>query len=156
MSTKATIQALSDANLADASNITAEEHRAVNDEMIDEFYGETAIHETQSSGTITAIAGSCFYDIYISKQGNRVKIKGVLTNGTTGITSTLPFFEIIDADYLPYLSGAYLNNFIKGFNSSTGVSVSLRIDNTNILRLSGTSLGVSQSVYVDFEYLTQN
>jgi len=156
MSTKNTIQALSDANLASASNITAAEHRAVNDSFIDEFYGVAPIQETQASNVITDVSGDGnFYSVYFSKQGNRVKITGVLINKQTVITSTTSFFEIIDAEYLPNTS-SLINSRIYGNNSINHTPIKLSIGVDNVLRISGSSLGVGQNINIDFEYLTQD
>lgn len=155
MSTKSTIQALSDANIADASNITASEHRAVNDSFIDEFYG-TAIEETQAANTITAQTSAAnFYFLNFCKQGRKVRVVGTLINKQTVITSNTTFFEVVDAEYLPDPSIS-VNHKIYGNNSVNNSPVRLSFNASNELGLSASSLGVGQNIYVDFEYLTQD
>jgi hypothetical protein len=105
MATKSTIQTLINTNLADASNITASEHRAVENSLLNELY-PTAIYETQATtNTITAkntTITNLDYQISIVKQGRLVTITGILWNNTSAIVSdTDYFFEIINTEYFP-------------------------------------------------------
>lgn len=107
MSTKATIQALINANLADGSSITASEHRAVEDMLLNELY-PTPIYETRDSNTITTEnTNSAFltnsYQINIVKQGRVVTIIGKIINGSNNIignTLNSWFFQITASEYL--------------------------------------------------------
>ena len=105
MATKSTIQTLINTNLADASNITASEHRAVENSLLNELY-PTAIYETQATtNTITAknpTIANLNYNISIVKQGRLVTISGILFNNTSSIISDSEyFFEIINSEYFP-------------------------------------------------------
>lgn len=105
MSTKATIQALINANLANSSMITAAEHRAVENIILNELY-PNAIYETHTTtNTITTknpTLPGLNYNISIVKQGRLVTISGILWNYTSSIVSdTEYFFEIINSEYFP-------------------------------------------------------
>lgn len=106
MSTKTNIQNLINTNLADASSITASEHRSVENSLLNEVY-PTPIYETQATtNTITAknaTINNLNYDISIVKQGRLVTITGILWNNTGSIIddSENYFFEIINSEYFP-------------------------------------------------------
>lgn len=88
MSTKTNIQNLINTNLADSSSITASEHRAVENSLLNELY-PTPVYETQATtNTITAknaTINNLNYDISIVKQGRLVTISGILWNNTGSI-----------------------------------------------------------------------
>lgn len=105
MATKTTIQNLINSNLASGSNITASEHRAVLNSILNEIY-PTAIRENNATVTkvITApnlINTDLQYDCYFIKQGNVVHVKGLLKNLGNEIVSGGYFFEIVSPEFLP-------------------------------------------------------
>lgn len=153
MSTKAQIQT-SINTINDGGVNTAAEVRSVHNTELSNNYADT-INETHSIGTITAQTGALnFYDVYFCKQGRKVSVKGVLANKQTSIDSSTSFFEIVDPEFFPN-AAMMVGHKIYGHASNDNRPIRLHFS-SNILRLNGTSLGVGQNVYVDFEYLTEN
>lgn len=107
MSTKTDITALINANLASASNITATEHRAVLDSVLNSFYPTVLIESSSVVGTITAknsVNTSLEYYVKIAKVGRMVFLSGYCINNSSSIVSTFLddfFFEIINSEYFP-------------------------------------------------------
>jgi hypothetical protein len=121
MSTKTTIQNLIDTNLADSSSITAAEHRAVENALLNELYPSN-IYETRVSNTITSEnTNSSFltnsYEINIVKQGRLVTISGKLINeSATSVTNSVNswFFQIVGTEYLQSTSVPSVIGFVNG------------------------------------------
>lgn len=155
MSTKTAIQSLIDTNLADASNITASEHRAVENSLLSELYPNVAF-ETRSSNTITTENTNVGfttndYQIYIAKQGRKVTIYGTIINGSAFIVGDRPnewFFEIVDNEY-KQKTGTYAYGNIRASNWSAFVSL-----NNNKLFCNGISQ--FQTYYFTITYFTEN
>jgi len=109
--TKAEIENLINTNLADGSGILAEQHREVEDALMNELYGTIFTEDrdtTSASSRITTPNGlktSLLYRIHILKQGRLVIIKGFVWNKTSSIISNnlsnYFVFEIVDSEYLP-------------------------------------------------------
>ena len=93
-------------NLADSSAITAELHREVESNLLNEIYPDV-IFETRSSNTITnentnAQYLTNDYQIYIAKQGRTVTIYGTIINGSSfliGDNINAWFFEIVNPEH---------------------------------------------------------
>lgn len=93
-------------NLADSSAITAELHREVESNLLNEIYPDV-IFETRSSNTITnentnAQYLTNDYQIYIAKQGRTVTIYGTIINGSSfliGDNINAWFFEIVNQEH---------------------------------------------------------
>jgi hypothetical protein len=94
MATKAFIQNLIDTNLADNSDILPEEHRDVEDALLDEMFPDsvrlTFNGTTQTSGTPNITVPSSvaanwkvFYDFHFEKIGNRVFYSGFIRSEET-------------------------------------------------------------------------
>ena len=164
MSTKSQIQALIDANLADASNITATEHRAVETELLNAFY-PTVSTVTQADTSIltlnSALAGTVEYELNVCKVGRLVTITGVIYK-QSGSSSVVPFFEITNSDYfgkinafsawsayefiaINTISKDYTNTYPTVFNTCE-----IRTDNKCYI---GMSVGV---IRVNFQYFATN
>lgn len=100
MSTKSQIQALIDANLADASNITATEHRAVENKLLDEFYPTVFSFNETDSSILTlnpTFEGIVRYDLNVCKVGRLITITGIIYRMSG--SSTGWFFEITNSEY---------------------------------------------------------
>lgn len=103
MSTRTQLQTLINTNLANASSITAAEHREVENSLLNELY-PTVTFETRVSNSITTenttYTGNN-YQIYIAKQGRKVTIYGSITNSTSNMVggSSAWFFEIIEPEF---------------------------------------------------------
>ena len=94
MATKAFIQNLIDTNLADNSDILPEEHREVEDALLNEMFPDSVeLHwdgDSQVSGlpnvecnaSLTTTA-KCTFKIFFTKHGNRVFYKGIITSTET-------------------------------------------------------------------------
>ena len=122
MSTKSEIQNLIDTNLASASNITATEHREVEESFVSELYATEVreLHEQVLADILsitTPETANFFYDIYFTKKGNTVLLNGHIRNKTGSIFSG-KFLNIDSSVYLgktniPYYgvtsNGSYIN-----------------------------------------------
>lgn len=101
MSTRAEIQTLIDTDLADASDITATEHRNVladdADSVLENIY-MTPINDTHSSSTITTSNANFNYDVIITKTGRNVHIVGTVT-ANNSLAAGATMFAISDAEY---------------------------------------------------------
>lgn len=156
MSTKATIQSLINENLADASNITASEHRAVESALLNEFYSEI-ITETEISNTVTVentnpLFDGLGYTIKILKQGRLVNIVGNLENNSlneiNSISENAWFFEIVNNDYKPENSSASIISYF-GDCTTAGKIVYFEDNKLNI-----NSLGIGEPVNFKITYFT--
>ena len=155
MSTKTTIQSLIDVNLADASSITAAEHRAVENILLSELYPNT-IFETRASNTITNENTNVGfttndYQIYIVKQGRKVTIYGTIINGSgsiVGETTSAWFFDITNNEY-KQKTGTYAYGNVRASNGNTWVSL---VDN----KLFCSSIAQFQTYYFTITYFTEN
>jgi hypothetical protein len=155
MSTKSTIQNLINTNLADASSITASEHRAVENSLLNELY-PTPIYENHvtTTNTITAknptIEG-LNYSISIVKQGLSVTITGYLQNNSSAIIGESEyFFEIINSEYFPN-SGNPFVSLVYDINVNRRIII-----NTNTKRLSLTNSGIGNIDFFQITYQTFN
>jgi len=123
MATKTTIQNLINVKLADGSDITAEEHREVENELLLNSYGVVENEKDSSlSNVVTTkntINTSLKYNIYMCKQGRVVNVFGTITNSSASIVDINSaddfFFEVTNSEYLPlnystvrYISGSDL------------------------------------------------
>lgn len=103
MSIKSVLQSLINVNLGSGSNITATEHRAVEDALLLNSYG-TIINEkhTTVSKVITSAnpLSDIQYDVDFVKQGRTVTMNGFIRNNTVFL-EFIDFLEIVSAEYLP-------------------------------------------------------
>ena len=101
MATKTTIQNLIDTNLASGSDITATEHRAVLNTILNELF--------PTSDTYIVTSGDIQYNITFTKIGNFCTITGTIGNGAEEIIGGVSVFTIPKAIYFPkksvYFSG---------------------------------------------------
>jgi hypothetical protein len=155
MSTKNTIQSLINTNLADASTITASEHREVEYSLLNEIY-PTVAFETRASNSITNENSNVQfvtndYQINIAKQGRKVTIYGTIINGSAfivGDTLNAWFFEIVNSEYLQK-TGTYAYGNVRASNWSSFVYL-----NNNKLFCNGISQ--FQTYYFTITYFTEN
>jgi len=137
---------------------TAAEVRAILSKLRDNGYGD-AEHEIKTGVTTNLVRtiqtpDGNHFDLYFCKQGRTVTVIGILINKKTVITSNTSFFKIVDADYLPDSTIA-ATDYIFGNASNDFRPIRMKFV-LNDLRLSGSSLGVGQNIYIRFQYLTQN
>jgi len=103
MSIKSVLQSLINVNLGSSSNITATEHRAVEDALLLNSYG-TIINEkhTTVSKVITSAnpLSNIQYDVDFVKQGRTVTMNGFIRNNTVFL-EFIDFLEIVSSEYLP-------------------------------------------------------
>jgi hypothetical protein len=153
MSTKATIQTLINTNLADGSSITASEHRAVENSLLNELYPSN-IYETQGSNTITTENTSNFgYQIHIIKQGRLVTITGLIINNNSFIVGNNIgnwFFEIVNSEFFQITSNPSAMGFLRG-DDIYGGYVELRNNKLYCTFISGYS-----TLNFQLTYTTQN
>lgn len=97
---KSDIQTLINTNLANTSNITASEHRAVEDSLLNAFY-PTIINVDKTDSSIltfnSAFEGIVDYSLNICKIGRLVTITGVIYRMSG--SSTDWFFSITNSEY---------------------------------------------------------
>jgi hypothetical protein len=114
MSTKSTIQNLINTNLANGSTITAVEHRAVENILLNELF-QTQYRELYEQVitpdlTITDNATTnLFYDISFIKRGNTVFVNGYIRNKTGSIFSG-KILDILNSEFSPKTSNTYFVN----------------------------------------------
>lgn len=140
MATKTEVQSLIDTNLADASNITASEHRAVEGAFVDELY-PTPIYDTQATTNVfTKIDNDYTYNFKIAKQGSVVNLSGSLGQSTGGTIGNQNIVTITDTDYLPYAFAT--DQIIQAFSTS-GQVVNLSITGSTIYIVGNTPNNVT-------------
>lgn len=142
-------------NLADSSSITAELHREVESNLLNEIYPDV-VFETRTSNTITSENTNAQYvtndyQIYIAKQGRKVTIYGTIINGSAflvGDNINAWFFEIVENEY-KQKTGTYAYGNIRASNWSAFVSLY-----NNKLFCNG--IAQFQTYYFTLTYFTEN
>jgi hypothetical protein len=89
--TKAQIQTLINTNLADASSITASEHRAVENALVEQLYSNSTLQEI-TSGAITC-------KLYYKRTGNTCTVTGFIRNGNPYMISNTTLITIPNANF---------------------------------------------------------
>jgi len=149
MSTRAEIQALIDADLADASDITATEHRNVlanaTDSILENIY-MTPINDTHSSNTITTDNSNFNYDIEITKIGRQVHIVGTVS-ANTSLAAGATMFAISDTDYQTTYQA-----YGKIIGTGTTGGIQLSSNNLNLLQ----SIFELEVIFIDITYDVTN
>lgn len=149
MSTRAEIQALIDADLASASDITATEHRNVladdADSILENIY-MTPVNDTHSSNTITTSNANFNYDVEITKIGRQVHIVGTVS-ANTSLAAGATMFAISDTDY----QTAY-QAYGKVIENGTTGGVQLSSNNLNLLQ----SVFELEVFFIDITYEVTN
>lgn len=155
MSTKTTIQTLINTNLADSSNITAFEHRAVENALLNELY-PTVINETHATtNTVTAKNTNLTtneYSVSICKQGRVVTINGTIINNSNNIIGTNSnhwFFEIINSEYFPLTTQSNVIVIGSNYNSKIIFNISEKKIYTSEIQANG-------SLNFTLTYFTEN
>lgn len=157
MATKTIIQNLINTLIrSNPALIDKTEHADVEDALLNNAYGTTVREKHNTTNTITtANTGqpTLLYDLFINKQGRKVRIKGTITNNSTSIIGA-PFWfcQITNSEYLQDTTMDSL-----GLTSNCSVVSGNNVDvflNDN--KLATTIMGAYQVAYVDIEYLTQN
>jgi hypothetical protein len=93
MATKTTIQNLIDTNLASGSNITATEHRAVLNTILNELF--------PTSDTYIVATGDVQYNLTFTKVGNKCTLSGSIANSANSIIGGVKLFDIPNSIYFP-------------------------------------------------------
>ena len=158
MSTKATLQALISTNLADGSLITASEHRAVEDALLNELY-PSFVNETHlTTNTVTSRNTSITtneYNISICKQGRLVTINGKVLNNSADSRLTQWFFEITNSEYFPATN--QFNQRVLTFSQTEDLLISSfgYIDFSS-KRFFIHNIGENTEMYFQITYFTQS
>jgi len=129
----------------------------VEDSILLNSYG-TVFRETQlTTNTITTknVSKPTFlYDVFICKQGRKVRIKGTITNNSASIisNSTNWFFEITNSEYL---QNATMDAIALKSTCSTldGSKLDVYLFGNRLIPI---TMGAFQVAYLDIEYLTEN
>ena len=150
MATKTTIENLINSNLASGSNITASEHRAVLNIILNELY-PTPISDTQlTTNVVTKIGTNFTYNLQFSKVGRNIHVCGIITkvSGSSILGDDLEeILEITNSEFEPYTTYTLI-----GSNSNGNVALSF---NSNALTLT-TSMGVGERIIINQTYQSLN
>jgi len=142
MSTKTEISTYQNTNLADASNITAVEHREVlNTEqhsILEQIYPDVIIDTHLTTNVLTLVPGvSCEYRLEITKQGRTVLISGWVLSQQGGLSS---FATVTNSEFEISADSSYSTTGTITINSASIGETST----INIFRIGATTfLGAS-------------
>lgn len=142
---KTQITNLVNTNLADSSDITAEEHREVELALVDELYADKIDDVTLSNGNVLAIAtgisGLISFSIESIKRGNDITMSGFIKNISNSIIgSNTLLLDIVNIDFSP--NDKYI------FPSSEDNMISVGLDKIRNVK----PLGVDVTLYFNFNY----
>ena len=148
MATKTTIENLINSNLASGSNITASEHRAVLNIILNELY-PTPISDTQATtNVVTKISNNFTYNLQFSKVGRNIHVCGSITNISGSILSSVEeILEVTNAEFEPYTTYDFI-----GSNSNGNVILSFNSDALTLI----TSMGVGETIIINQTYQSLN
>lgn len=116
MATKATIQTLINTNLATNSTITAAEHRAVENQLLNEIYPDiiTVTEADTNIFTAATISGVVFsYRLNVVKIGRLVTIKGWIKLTTSSSVTERVYATITNPEYLGFVIDSPLTSPIE-------------------------------------------
>ena len=148
MATKTTIENLINSNLASGSNITASEHRAVLNIILNELY-PTPISDTQATtNVVTKISNNFTYNLQFSKVGRNIHVCGSITNISGSILSSVEeILEVTNAEFEPYTTYDFI-----GSNSNGNVILSFNSDALTLV----SSIGVGETIIINQTYQSLN
>ena len=148
MATKTTIENLINSNLASGSNITASEHRAVLNIILNELY-PTPISDTQATTNVVTKIGTNFtYNLQFTKTGRNIHICGSITNISGSILNSLEdILKITNSEFEPYT-----NYTLIGSNSNGNVELSFNSDALTLV----SSIGVGEQIIINQTYQSLN
>ena len=149
MATKTTIENLINSNLASGSNITASEHRAVLNIILNELY-PTPISDTQATtNVVTKISTNFTYNLQFTKTGRNIHICGSITNISGSILGDdlEEILEVTNTEFEPYT-----NYTLIGSNSNGNIHLSFNSDALILV----TSMGVGETIYINQTYQSLN
>ena len=152
MATKTTIENLINSNLASGSNITASEHRAVLNIILNELYSDVILQDTTLTEILSPLTSDISYKILISKNGNNVNINGFIRNvGSSAIAEGFELFDIVDTEYRQRVP---LDSFtvVRGVTQIPNVILVFKINNK--IALGSIGLGFNETIYFNFNYKT--
>lgn len=123
--------------LADASSITAQEHREAlaidTNSVLEAVYGSPLIDDETTTNVVTKSGTDITYDIVTQKVGRRVTINGILTNiSTSDWFTNKDVFDITLSEYLQD-SNIYYSHGLGNNNYSYNIKLesnTLTIDTT--------------------------
>lgn len=108
MSHKLQLLNLVSTNLEDASNIPAELHREVENNIIENLYPPTKVDTNGVTPSVFALTSTAIdtYRISTKKQGNIVYVTGYFNPNSYGSVG-VAMFTIIDNEYMPHLNNSF-------------------------------------------------
>lgn len=95
-----------------------------------------------------------FYNLRFYKQGNNVKIIGVLINKQTNITSGIKFFKLTNSEFYQKSSLLYINEMI-GISSINLDNKTVKFNYNNEL-ICDSVLGVGENININISYQTND
>ena len=148
MATKTTIENLINSNLASGSNITASEHRAVLNIILNELY-PTPISDTQATTNVVTKIGTNFeYQLQFTKTGRNIHVCGSITNISGSILDYVDdILEVTNTEFEPYT-----NYTLIGSNSNGNVALSFNSDALTLV----SSIGVGETIFINQIYQSLN
>jgi hypothetical protein len=141
--TKAQIQTLINTNLADASSITASEHRAVENSLVDQLYANSTLQEI-TSGAITC-------KLYYKRSGNTCTVTGFIRNVNPYMISNTTLITIPNAVFFAKNSQETQDII----TNDTTYSIGLVSISNNVIYLLG-NLGGGSRVRINATYQTND
>ena len=148
MATKTTIENLINSNLASGSNITASEHRAVLNIILNELY-PTPISDTQATtNVVTKISTNFTYNLQFTKTGRNIHICGSITNISGSILSSVEdILEVSNTEFEPYTTYYFICS-----NQNGNVMLSFSSDALTLV----SSIGVGETIIINQTYQSLN
>jgi hypothetical protein len=160
MATKAELETLINTNLATSSLITATEHRAVEQSLLNSFY-PTVTNVTQADTTIftpnAAFAGTFLYEFNVVKIGRLITVTGYFVKNSLDNTTVREYFTITNPEYLGVVNdisfggNSYLACNLNGWQWQN-TTADGSIDSDQKFRF----IGNSDSYQVHFQYFAQS
>jgi hypothetical protein len=141
--TKAQIQTLINTNLADASSITASEHRAVENALVEQLYSNSTLQ------VITSDAISC--NLYYKRSGNTCTVTGFIRNGNPYMIANTTLITIPNANFF----AKNLQETQDIITNDTTYSIGLISISENVIYLLG-NLGGGARVRINATYQTND
>ena len=149
MATKTTIENLINSNLASGSNITASEHRAVLNVILNELY-PTPISDTQATTNVVTKIGTNYftYNLQFSKVGRNIHICGIITNVSGSILDSVEeILEVTNSEFEPYTDYTLIGSTLNG-----NVQLSFNSDALTLV----SSMGVGETIFINQTYQSLN
>ena len=156
MSTKTQLLNLVSTNLEDASNIPAELHREVENNIIENLYQPTKIDTNGDTPSVFSLLSPAIdtYRISTKKQGNIVYVTGYFSVNTL-VTSSFVMFTIIDNEYKPHANTNFYGLGTTGRGNVFPLRMSYGPLSFSVIHDNGLFIPIGTNVYFNIFYYTE-